>query len=235
MPDAPPAISNQTSIAVNYKPEQSNYEFSAEAYYKKMENLVDLKEGVTYTTDFAPWEKILAVDGDGKSKGIDMLVRKVSGLSTGWIGVSLAQAKRQFVDLNGGEEFPYKYDRLLDVGCLFQQQLTSRFIVSATWVFGTGLPYNIPRSQFVDLEGNNVLLYGKMNEFRQKTYHRLDIGVSYKTKKLKYESVWDFSIINLYNRRNPYMYRVSSSMHGVKLYEFSLFPFLPSLSYSIRF
>ncbi len=235
MPEAPPAISNQASIAINYKPEQSNYEFSAEAYYKKMENLVDLKEGIAYTTDFALWEKILSVNGVGKSKGVDILMRKVNGLSTGWIGVSLAQAKRQFIDLNDGEEFPYKYDRLLDIGCLFQQQLTSRFIVSATWVFGTGLPYTIPRSQFTDIEGNFVLLYGKMNEFRQKTYHRLDIGVSYKTKKLTHESVWDLSVINVYNKSNPYMYRVSSSIHGLKLYEFSLFPFLPSLSYSVRF
>lgn len=235
MSEAPPAVSNQASIAVIYKPGQSNYEFSAEAYYKKMNNLADLKEGITYTTDFSAWEDILAVNGVGRSKGIDVLMRKVNGLSTGWIGVSLAQAKRQFDDLNSGEEFPYKYDRLLDIGCLFQQQISSRFVVSATWVFGTGLPFNIPRSQFADIEGNPVLLYGKMNEFRQKAYHRLDVGLSYKTKKLKYESVWDLNVINLYNRRNPYMYRVSNSFYGLKLYEFSLFPFLPTLSYSVRY
>lgn len=235
MPEAPPTVSNQASMAINYKPEQSNYEFSAEVYYKKMQHLVDLKEGITYTTDFSAWKDILAVNGVGKSKGIDILMRKVNGLSTGWIGVSFAQATRQFDDLNGGEEFPYKYDRLLDIGCLFQQQLTSKLILSATWVLGTGLPYNIPRSQYNDIEGNVVLLYGKMNEFRQKTYHRLDIGISYKINKQKSERIWNLSVINVYNRRNPYLYRTSSSEYGLKLYEFSLFPFLPSLSYSVRF
>jgi len=231
---APPAISNQASVALSYIPDQSNYEFSAEMYFKKMEQLVELKQGVNYAIDFSDWGKILATNGIGISKGLDLLMRKVQGTTTGWIGASVAQATRQFNDLNDGKVFPFKYDRLLDIGCLFQQQLSKKFTFSATWVFGTGLPYNIPRSQYIDSEGNVILIYGKMNEFRQKTYHRLDIALSYKIKMKKAESSWDLSVINVYNRRNPYLYRTQSIDQMLKLYEFSLFPFLPSLSYSVR-
>jgi len=231
---ASPAISNQASVALSYIPDQSSYEFSAEMYYKRMERLVELKQGINFAVDFSGWEKILATNGIGNSKGVDLLIRKVQGLSTGWVGMSVAQATRHFNDLNDGKVFPFKYDRLLDIGCLFQQQLSKKFTFSATWVFGTGLPYNIPRSQYIDSEGNVIILYGKMNEFRQKTYHRLDIGISYKIKMKKAESSWDLSVINVYNRRNPYLYRTQSIDQMLKLYEFSLFPFLPSLSYSVR-
>lgn len=232
---APPAISNQASVALSYIPDQSSYEFSVEMYYKKMEQLVELKQGINFAIDFSGWEKVLATNGIGNSKGVDLLIRKVQGLSTGWVGMSVAQATRQFNDLNDGKAYPFKYDRFLDIGCLFQQQVSEKFSFSATWVFGTGLPYNIPRSQYIDSEGNVIILYGKMNEFRQKTYHRLDIGMSYKIKMKKVESSWDLSVINVYNRRNPYLYRTQSIDQMLKLYEFSLFPILPSLSYCVRF
>ncbi len=232
---APPATSNQGSFALSYIPEYSDYEFSAEVYYKKMENMADLREGVTYTIDYSDWGKILATNGIGTSKGIEILIHKVKGTSTGWIASSLAKSTRQYPDLNDGKIYPYKYDRLFDLGCLFQQQITKKISFSATWVFGTGMPYNIPRSHYEDIEGNHVLFYGELNEFRQKAYHRLDVGLSYKMQNRKSIGVWDLSVINVYNRRNPYLYRTTSSDWGVRLWEFSLFPILPSLSYSVRF
>lgn len=232
---APPAKSNQSSFALSYIPEASDYEFSAEAYYKTMTNLTDLKAGVSFTIDYSDWEKILATNGIGTAKGIELLIRKVKGSSTGWIGSSLSNSTRQFPDLNDGKPYPYKYDRLLDLGVLFQQQITKKITASATWVFGTGMPYNIPQSFYEDIEGNHVLIYGVLNQFRQKSYHRLDVGLNYKKQNHKSISIWDFSIINVYNRRNPYLYRTTSSSSGVRLWEFSLFPILPSISYSVKF
>ncbi|MEI6053726.1 MAG: hypothetical protein WCQ44_13555, partial [Opitutaceae bacterium] len=233
---APPSICNQSSLALNYIPDYSDYEFSAELYYKEMNNLTDLKEGVTYTADYSDWTNILATKGVGEAKGIEVLFRKVKGTSTGWIGASLTNSTRQFNDLNGGKVFPDKYDRLFHIGCFFQQQLTKKLTFSATWVFGTGLPYNIPKSQYEDIDKNYVLIYGDLNEFRQKTYHRLDVGLSYKVQNRKSTGIWDLSLINVYNRRNPYLYQTTSlGDWGVKLYEYSLFPILPSLSYSIKF
>ena len=235
MADAPPAKSNQTSVCLSYIPYNSEYEFSLETYYKLMENLADLKEGVSFTTNYSDWKNILAVNGKGQSKGIELLVRKVKGKSTGWIGATLSKSTRQFDDLNGGKVYPYKYDRTFDISCFYQQELTKKLSFSATWVFGTGLPYNIPLSQYEDVDGNTVLVYGELNQFRQKSYHRLDVGLSYKIQNRKSLGIIDFSIINLYNRRNPYIYISQPGINGVSLYEFSLFPIMPSLSYNIKF
>jgi hypothetical protein len=235
MAEAPPAKSNQTSVGFSYIPDYSEYEFSIETYYKLMENLADLKEGVSFTSNYSNWPKILAVNGVGKSKGIELLARKVKGTSTGWIGATLSKATRQFDELNGGKVYPYKYDRTFDVGCFFQQQLSKRLSFSATWVFGTGLPYTIPQSQYEDIDGNSVLVYGKLNQYRQRSYHRLDVGLSYKIQNRKSIGIIDVGIINLYNRRNPYIYITQSGNNRVALYEFSLFPIMPSLSYSLKF
>lgn len=217
MVDAPPAKSNQTSVGISYIPNDREYEFSVETYYKLMENLADLKEGVSFTTNYSSWQNILAVNGIGESKGIELLARKVKGKSTGWIGATLAKSTRQFDDLNDGKVYPYKYDRTFDLGCFFQQQLTKRLSFSATWVFGTGLPYNIPRSQYNDTDGNAVLVYGELNQLRQKSYHRLDVGLSYKVQNRKSVGIIDLSIINLYNRRNPYILLLSQVVM-VRLY-----------------
>ena len=74
---APPSTSNQSSLALTYIPDYSDYEFSAELYYKEMHNLTDLKEGVTYTADYSDWSNILATKGIGEAKGIELLLRKV--------------------------------------------------------------------------------------------------------------------------------------------------------------
>lgn len=232
---APPAVSRQFSGGLSYIPPYSDYEFSLEGYYKLMTNLTDLKEGVSYTTSYADWQNILATGGKGESKGIEILARKVRGRSTGWISATIAKSSRQFEDINGGNEYPYKYDRTFDLGCFFQQELTKKLTFSATWVFGTGMPYNLPQSQYEDIDGNTVLVYGELNQYRQKPYHRLDVGLSYKIENRKSIGIIDLSIINLYNRRNPYIYISQPDNTGIALYEFSLFPIMPSLSYSLKF
>jgi len=78
------------------------------------------------------------------------------------------------------------------------------------------------------------MIYGELNQFRQKTYHRLDVGLSYKIQNHKSLSYIDISIINVYNRRNPYIYINQSGNNGIILYEFSLFPLMPSISYNIK-
>ncbi|MDD3079985.1 MAG: carboxypeptidase-like regulatory domain-containing protein [Paludibacter sp.] len=231
---APPSESRQEGVNLSYFSPDRQYEFSVEMYYKKMDKLTDLKEGVAYTLNYDNWSDILATAGKGISKGLELMLRKTGGRSTGWVGITLSNSTRQFPDLNSGLSYPYKYDRLLAVKCLFQQQLTNKMNFSATWVYGSGTPYNIPQSQFKDIEGNTVLIYGNLNEFRQKSYHRLDVDLSYKTKVKKHECTIDLSIINVYNRRNPYIYTIINQDEGAELYSFTLIPVLPTVSFEIK-
>jgi hypothetical protein len=229
---APPSINDQFSIGLSYRP-KGEYETSVEAYSKSMKMLADLKEGVAYTLDFSGWENSIANRGIGTAKGIEFMVRKTRGASTGWLGAHLGKSTRQFRDINMGKEYPYKYDRRVDFTLYFQQRLTSKTRISSTWVFGSGNPYSLPHSQYQDHEGNHVFIYGELNNLREKPYHRLDVGITYTTARPRWETTWDFGVINLYNRKNPYFYFTRIHMNSPVLYQFSLFPVMPYISFSL--
>ena len=93
-----------------------------------------------------------------------------------------------------------------------------------------------------------ALLYGERNSERMRSYHRLDVGVNYITEtKRGRKATWTFSVYNLYNRRNPYFYYYGDqpmnefllpedgSYNALKLYQFSFFPMIPSVSFKMEF
>ena len=74
-------------------------------------------------------------------------------------------------------------------------------------------------------------------------YHRLDVGVNFHKEKKHGVSTWSLSVYNLYNRKNPFMVYEKNNMHTVingvhyysSLVQLSLFPIIPSVSYSFKF
>ena len=48
--------------------------------------------------------------------------------------------------------------------------------------------------------------YSTKNNFRMKAYHRLDIGIQFHKEKKWGERIWEISVYNVYNRKNPFFY-----------------------------
>lgn len=237
---APPEKSNQYSLGISYFPNIKDIQISVDVYSKQLSNLVALKDGVSYSSSFKDWENIIWNDGTGKSKGIELLIRKSIGKTTGWIGATFAKSERRFEELNNGNYFPYKYDRPFEFKSFFSHQINKRIEANATWVYGAGAPLSVPTGQYEDLEGEVILIYGDRNGVRAEPYHRLDVGLTYKLYPRWGESEWNFSIINLYNRKNPYYYYsdYDNGFDGtgkLTFYKQSLFSFLPSISYRFKF
>lgn len=74
------------------------------------------------------------------------------------------------------------------------------------------------------------------NSIRAADYHRLDVSFQ-KTKTKKWgEATWTLGIYNAYNRKNPFYYYIGYDSRGNKaLRRVSLFPFIPSATYSFKF
>lgn len=229
----------------------NDFELSVEAFYKRMDNLSTFKEGASYFSTNDSWLDKMEVGGKGKVYGIDVLLQKSFGLISGWLGYTFMKNTRQFAHINAGKAYPYKYDRTHDINLVLNYKFADNIDFSVTWVYGTGqaltlpvakyyLPY--PVDMYADIEHpyyNQVYVYTDKNAFRAAPYHRMDIGINFRKEKPWGERVWNLSIYNLYNRRNPYMYYIRSS-DGVDsnkpaLYQQSLFPFIPSVSYSVKF
>jgi hypothetical protein len=77
--------------------------------------------------------------------------------------------------------------------------------------------------------------YSVKNGYRLPDYHRLDIGMNYHLYHKKGLSTINFSICNLYNHFNVYSVYPASEGCNYVLKGLSLFPFMPSFSYTYSF
>ena len=93
---------------------RDDYEISVEGYYKGMTDVLSLKEGASFLGTQVNWQDKVT-QGNGRAYGLEFFVQKKEGNTTGWISYTWSKNLRHFEDLNGGLEFPYKYDRRNDL------------------------------------------------------------------------------------------------------------------------
>ncbi len=229
-------------------------EFSIESYYKKMDNLILLKEGLSYNAINNNWEDKIETDGRGTIYGTELLLQKKTGKHTGWLSYTYSKNMRQFNNINNGEVFPYRYDRRHNFNIVYKWQISKKVDFSATWTFATGEALTFPHTKFKspDIISDTLLFNydwtvaqsGSKNSMRGLAYHRLDIGINFRKQKKKGIRTWNISIYNVYNRANPYFYTfgTETNMHNgvytkakVNVNGKSVFPIMPSVSYSFNF
>lgn len=218
----------------------NTYETSLEVYYKDMQNQVEYKEG--YTPSLADPEEEF-VFGKGWSYGAEMLVNKLKGRLTGWVGYTLSWTWRKFPQLNNGERYPVKYDRRHDLSVVSNYELNKKWKFGAVFVYGTGNAITLPERFYV-INGVLTQEYSKLNQYRMKAYHRLDLSATLTPtakKKKKVSSYWVFSLYNAYSRLNPYFIyfdQTGTPINGdvkVEARQVSLFPVLPAVTWNFKF
>ena len=239
-----PMNSHQVAAGVVYS-WRSLIDFSVEGYYKWMNNLLEYKPGSTFLGNSTGWEDMVCM-GRGWAYGIEFLAQKSFGEITGWLGYTWSRTLRQFdspgEELNGGRPFPAKYDRIHDISIALQYKPNNRFDAGVTWVYSTGNTATLAMQQIEDDSWRGSLEFAESrNNFRLPAYHRMDISVNFHKQKKHGIRTWNISVYNLYNRQNSfliypkttYSYRDGSTYTG--LYQRSLFPILPSVSYIYKF
>ncbi len=245
-----PAKSKQGDLGFYKTVNNGMFEISVEGYFKYMQNLVAYKNGESFFSGAGDWDDKLETDGIGISKGVEILLQKKKGILTGWVGYTIAKADRMFVNKNNGWPYPFKYDRRHDLSIVSNYWLNDKITFSATWIYGSGYPITFAVDKYY-VNNNNphykietddlfsglfeVSNYKGINAFRMRSYHRMDIAMTYRKRKQKTERIWNFSIYNLYNRQNPLFYSYVFDQDKISLVQQSLFPIMPSVSYSIVF
>ncbi len=216
------------------------FETSVEGYYKQLNNQIEFLNGVLDNFDNTKIEQNI-ITGSGKAYGLEFYLKKKTGQTTGSVSYTLSRTLRQFDEINNGDWFPAKYDRIHDLTLTLSHQLTDRWNLSAVFVYATGNAMTLPTGRYV-IQGNVANDYSAVNSFRMPAYHRLDISAAYQLKKrAKWESSLIFSIYNVYNRANPYYiyFQVKGDIDNYYLSvapkKISLFPILPSIVYSFKY
>jgi hypothetical protein len=215
-------------------------ETSVEVYYKDMYNQIQYKDGYVPNTLQDP--ELSYVFGKGTAYGAEFFINKTQGKFTGWIGYTLSWTDQKFALLNNGDKFPAKYDRRHDLSLVGTYTFNKKWTTSAVFIYGSGNAITLPTGYYF-IDGKLVELYSKVNAYRLPAYHRLDISATYtpqRTKPRKWEGSWTFSVYNIYNHHNPYFLYVDNTgtaQTGIKMtvYEVSILPILPSVTYNFNF
>ena len=248
-----PAISTQWSIG--YEKRFGKYLLSIDAYSKWMENLITYKEGVNYLTGEGNWQDKVETDGKGRSEGIEFLLKKESGKTTGWIGYTLSKSERHFNEINNGEWYPYIYDRRHDFSLVVNHKFNDKYSISGSWVYGSGYPFTLEGGYYHTFIHNyhsgserrdnpfflngHVVMFSSKNGFRMDDYHRFDLSFQMKSKtKRGNDRTWTIGIYNIYNRQNANYYYYNwidnkDNSKGKSLWQQNGLPILPSFKYSI--
>jgi hypothetical protein len=233
---------------------RNRYEFSVEVYYKNMRNVIEYKEGADYLTNSKgdTWQEQVAA-GTGKSYGLELLLQKKTGRLTGWLGYTWATANRHIPEVNYGRTFPYKYDRRHDLHLVTVFKARKNIELTGSWTYQSAMPFTIPVAQYEEINepvspsdpfyptywSTNIDYINSRNNVRILAYHRLDVGISFiKHKKNGNIRTWNISVLNVYNRMNPFFYFVnqySATNATAEIIGTTLVPFLPGFSYSLKF
>lgn len=237
-----------TGLAYNHR---DSWSFTLEGFYKTMNGLIDYSEGSSFFEYGVDWEDKIEREGKGLSYGLEILARKDAGKLRGWLGYTLSKVEVQFDHLNNGKPFPYTYDRRHDISLVVMYRVNEQTDVSATWVYGTGKARTLAVSRYAPdnfkfsesslypysfYEDAEIEYYKGKNAFREPAYHRLDLGVNRHKEKKWGTQTWSFGVYNAYNRQNPFYLFFGYDNYGNRaLKQFSIFMFIPSISYSFEF
>lgn len=241
-----PQLAYQYAVGLFKNFNENAYETSIEAYYKPMYNQIEFKPGANLFFNQNLENEMIF--GQGLSYGVEFFAKKKFGRLTGWFGYTWSRSTRQFDELNQGKSYFFRYDRTHDLSLVASYQFNKKWSGTLVFVYGTGNAATLPTSRYTYQPGfdltenqpkfNFVDVYDKINDFRLPAYHRMDISFTYYQRKTEtFESSWNFSIYNLYNRANPYFIYFVPDIEAqkVRAYMVYLFPILPSVAWNFKF
>lgn len=237
-----PQSAHQFSIGFYKDLKDGMYELSIESYYKKSKNILDYKVGAQLLLNENIETQLL--QGEGKSYGIEFLIKKEIGRLNGWLGYTYS---RTFIKLdskfneekvNNGNYFAANFDKPHDFSAVLNFKITKRYSISSNFIYQTGRPITYPIGTYT-YENAEYTLYSDRNKFRIPDYYRLDIGINiegnHKIKKLAH-SFWNISVYNVLGRNNPYSIFFVTKEGEIKAYKTSIFAIpVPTITYNFKF
>lgn len=210
------------------------FSFSVEAYYKRLQNLLFIKDVeyfIDYNTDY--------LQGRGTSMGVELMAEYSRNRLTAWASYTMSKTDRTF----DGKSISFKYDSPHDVS-LFARYVVSdkpkaKHSISAQVQFKKGYPYTLspglypgmglpmlPSGYGWDDNYHSVDFLPDTPNGRLNNYFRTDLNYTIDRSMSRGRLIWQFSLLNATNNKNPFaVYKKDSNYKA-----FVLIPIMPSIS-----
>jgi hypothetical protein len=235
-PSIAPQQADQISIGSRYRVSKS-MQVTVEAYTKTMKNVTDYRDGVVLRNRSEDWSQVL-IQGNGSSRGVELMVEKNTGTISGWITYTLSKTDRTFSEIMLGTPFPFQYDRRHAANIFVSYKISPTKQLSTSWVVSTGHWMTVNYDNFI-AGGFEYLNLTQRNNYRLWSFHHLD--VSYTSSKEKKRGVrnWVFGVYNIYGNHNTFMImRTEPNTNHYdprKLYSVAIFPVVPFVAWEYVF
>jgi hypothetical protein len=236
-PQIKPAIGDQYAAGIFRNFNNDVFETSVEGFYKKSQNLLDYKNGANLSMN--PYIDADLLEAKGKSYGLEFNIRKTKGKYTGQIAYTWS---RSFIadvtsfaseQVNSGAYYPSNYDRPSNLSITGGIKLGNGWDFNYNFVYISGRPATYPDGTYV-INNTIVTNYSLRNADRLPDYNRLDISFSHDSRRFaeqKKYTIFNFSIYNLYARKNPYSIYFQRDDSGLNSYELSVLgTIIPSIT-----
>ena len=217
-----PGRSYQAVTGVEWIP-SPRYQFSVEAYYTDLANLVTVDTEVPDDNEATHSEAVFKSGGTGWAKGLEVFLQRRTGALTGWIGYALGWTRRTFPELNDGQPFPPKHDRRHDLSFVASYKV-------GAWRFGASLAYASGQAFTPPSEPS-----AQLNSARLLPYHRLDVSTSRSFELWRTASEFYVQIFNVYSRRNEWFLQLDSVDPEVDPRKIKQLPIIPTLGFNFNF
>ena len=231
-----PEIADQVSTGYFRNADNNAYEFSAEVYYRYMQNQIDYKNGAQLIAN--EYVESQLIYGIGRAYGLELFAKKKVGRMTGWVSYTLSRTERRFGQVNDDSWYPANQDRTHDLSVVGIYKLSKKWTLSGDFVYYTGNAVTWPSGKY-EVDGQVAFLYTKRNGYRMPPYNRLDVSATLQGKKTKkFDSNWNFSLYNAYGRENPYSISFQQDPGNpakTEAVQYALFRWVPSVTYNFKF
>ena len=217
-----PGRSYQAVTGVEWTP-SPRYQFSVEAYYTDLANLVTVDTEVPDDNEATHSEAVFNSGGTGWAKGLEVFWQRRTGALTGWIGYALGWTRRTFPELNDGRPFPPKHDRRHDLSFVASYKV-------GAWRLGASLAYASGQAFTPPSEPS-----AQLNSARLLPYHRLDVSASRSFELWRTASEFYVQIFNVYSRRNEWFLQLDSVDPEVDPRKIKQLPIIPTLGFNFNF
>lgn len=184
-------------------------------------------------------DEFLRADGD--ASGIDVLLRRPAGTLRGWIAYSWARTERR----TATDRFPPGHDRRHTLDLVLEAPGPLRSQLGLRWGFGSPLPYTPiagawlhreyhPRFNHYD-EFDEESVGGPINGARYPPYSRLDLSLRWRFRKWGGLRRPYLEVVNVYNRRNVFVYRFDYRAVPPTRSGLTQLPLLPTVGLEFEF